>query len=561
MKRKYFIGAMATLLLGACSQDEVMSVKQDGINYSVTTPSLTRAADSYCNEDLPTSFKVWAETTEGNLYINGDVISQQNGNWVDQNGTRYWPTEGALDFYAEVNGDAEFAFNSGAPTFNNFTVKSKVEEQVDLLYAVAKGLSKNDATVNLNFRHALSQVCFRAKNNTKTLSVVIKGVSVGHLTDGGTFTFPTTDTDENYTHPDHGDEVDPDAPDLNGGTWALNAAYETQYDVTLDAAVTLAPNSNVTNLTCPGDDHANGFKKVLTLMPQEVNAWNPQQTGTTYNGAYFLIDLVFNNMAGSTATQVYAGKVAVPVTIDWEQGYRYIYTFVFDEGGNGGWTPDPDDPEPVLANISWDVTVDDFIPAYPDGGESDGTHMDTDNDGGEQGGGGYYVHNLLVKDMFEVGIRIFGTKDSQLCNTTFERCGARGGEGGIYGDIAADLSGCDFVQASQTFLARKKPNKIIKKPPFIDIRANGGLFYLVLIICLISSMSSFINSTISNLSASEFIRFWYLVSLVLLSFIWIANSATKSIAQSPELIAVSQICSHILCLRLYRLLIKPAELL
>ena len=55
MKRKYFIGAMATLLLGACSQDEVMSVRQDGINYSVTTPSLTRAADSYCNEDLETS--------------------------------------------------------------------------------------------------------------------------------------------------------------------------------------------------------------------------------------------------------------------------------------------------------------------------------------------------------------------------------------------------------------------------------------------------------------------------------------------------------------------------
>lgn len=80
MKSKYFIGAMATLLLGACSQDEVMSVRQDGINYSVTTPSLTRAADSYCNEDLPTSFKVWAETTDGNLYINGDVISQQSGN-------------------------------------------------------------------------------------------------------------------------------------------------------------------------------------------------------------------------------------------------------------------------------------------------------------------------------------------------------------------------------------------------------------------------------------------------------------------------------------------------
>lgn len=381
MKSKYFIGAMATLLLGACSQDEVMSVRQDGINYSVTTPSLTRAADSYCNEDLPTSFKVWAETTDGNLYINGDVISQQSGNWVDQNGTRYWPTEGALDFYAEVNGDAEFAFNNGAPTFNNFTVQSNVEKQVDLLYAVAKGLSKEDVTVELNFRHALSQVCFRALNNSTNLSVQIKGISVGHLTNGGTFTFPTTDTDENYTHPDHGDEEDPEAPSLNGGTWALNATYNTQYDVTLDAAVTLAPNSALTNLTCPGDDHANGFKKVLTLMPQEVAAWDPTKTGADYNGAYFLVDLVFNNLAGETTTEVYSGKVAVPVAIDWEQGYRYIYTFVFDEGGNGGWTPDPDDPKPVLANISWDVDVDDFIPVYPDGGEDDGTHLDTDEEG------------------------------------------------------------------------------------------------------------------------------------------------------------------------------------
>ena len=213
-------------------------------------------------------------------------------------------------------GDAEFAFNNGAPTFNNFTVQSNVEKQVDLLYAVAKGLSKKDVTVELNFRHALSQVCFRALNNSTNLRVQIKGISVGHLTNGGTFTFPTTDTNENYTHPNHGDEEDPDAPSLNGGTWALNATYETQYDVTLDAAVTLDPNSALTNLTCPGDDHANGFKKVLTLMPQEVAAWDPTKTGADYNGAYFLVDLVFSNLAGETTTSAGSAHwVALPPTV------------------------------------------------------------------------------------------------------------------------------------------------------------------------------------------------------------------------------------------------------
>lgn len=385
MRSKFFIGAMATLLLGACSQDEVMSVRQDGISYSVTAPNLTRAADSYCNAILPNSFKVWAETSGDDLYINGDVIAKSGNNWVDQSGTRYWPSEGTLDFYAQVNGDAVFAFNSGAPTFNNFTVNSDVEKQVDLMYAVSKGLSKTDGTVPLNFRHALSQVCFRAKNSTKNLSVVIKGVSVGHLTNGGTFTFPTTDTDENYEHPEHGDEEDPNAPTLNGGTWALNNAYETQYNVTLNNAVTVGPNSEVVNLTCPGDDHANGFAKVLTLMPQKVAAWDPTKTGTTFNGAYFLVDLIITNLSGTggTTSEVYEGQAAVPVDINWQQGYRYIYTFVFDEGGNGGWTPDPDDPEPILTTINWDVDVDDFIPAYPDGGnvDGDGTHMDTDEEG------------------------------------------------------------------------------------------------------------------------------------------------------------------------------------
>lgn len=386
MRSKFFIGAMATLLLGACSQDEVMSVRQDGINYSVTTPNLTRAADSYCNAILPNTFKVWAETSDGELYINGDVIAKSGNNWVDQSGTRYWPSEGTLDFYAQVNGDDVFAFNSGAPTFNNFTVNNDVEKQIDLMYAVSKDLDKEDITVPLNFRHALSQVCFRAKNNTTNLVVQIKGVSVGHLTNGGTFTFPTSDTDENYQHPNHGDEVDPDAPTLNGGTWVLNSTYETQYDVTLSNAVTVNPNSQVVNLTCPGDDHINDFAKVLTLMPQEVNAWDPTKTGTTYNGAYFLVDLVISNLSGTggTTSEVYEGKAAVPVDIDWQQGYRYIYTFVFDEGGDGGWTPDPENPEPILTSMKWDVDVDDFIPTYPDGGnEGDGTHMDTDTEGKE----------------------------------------------------------------------------------------------------------------------------------------------------------------------------------
>ena len=383
MKTKYLFGAAAALMMAACSQDELVSVKQDGIAYSVTTAKQTRAADSYCNNILPESFKVWAKTTDGSLYINGDEIRNEGGVWTDQAGTRYWP-EGKLDFYAHVNGEGVFSFNDGAPTFNNFVVKDDVKDQLDLMYSVSRNQEKQgDGKVVLNFRHALSQVCFRAKNNMKTMQVEIKGVSVGHLTNAGTFAFPAESTDKNYVHPSHGDEEDPNAPDLNGGVWTIPTAaqYNTRYDVTpIGGTVTLPAQSGVKNLTCPEDQHENGFEQVLTLLPQEVKAWDPAVKGSDYNGAYFLVNVTLSNVAkndsdAEVATPVYNGLAAVPVNVDWEQGYRYIYTFVFDEGGNGGWTPDPDDPKPILSSIKYDITVDDFIPVDADGEED--TKMDT----------------------------------------------------------------------------------------------------------------------------------------------------------------------------------------
>lgn len=380
MKAKILCGAMAALVLTACSQDEEVCVQQDGIAYSVAVPSQTRAADSYCNNSLPNSFHVWALTNEGELYINGDEIERTGSTWSDKSGTHYWPEGKTLDFYAQVNGDNEFHLNNGAPSFDDFTVKDNVGDQVDLIYSVKKAQSKSgDGKVQLNFRHALSQVCFKAKNNTKAMQVTIKGVSVGHLTNTGSFTFPTTDTDENYVH--HSDDADNKT--LNGGTWAYpdNAQYNKQYDVTpLAGAVTLSPG-DAQNLTCPGDVHdesASTFAQVLTLLPQTVEAWDPAQKGADWNGAYFLVDLALSNITTDNGvdvvTDLYTGKAAIPVSVAWEQGYRYIYTFVFDEGGNGGYTPDPSDPKPVLTSIKYDVTVDDFIPVGPDNGN---TNMDT----------------------------------------------------------------------------------------------------------------------------------------------------------------------------------------
>lgn len=377
MTSKYLYGAAAAaLLLSACSQDEVVNMRQDGINYNVLAKNQTRAADSYCNILLPGHFNVWARTTGDNaLYINGDKIVNNNGSWTDEDGVRYWPQGKNLDFFAHVNGDGVFNYNNGTPTFNNFKVKANVPDQLDLMYAVENNASNSSAPVTINFRHALSQVCFRATNNTKNLQVTIKSVTVGHLTDGGTYTYPTASTTENIVDPDHND-VDNGMQNGVRGTWVLDNNYNNTYTASVNGgSVTLASGDVNTNLTCPGDNHANGFVNVMTLMPQQVNAWDPSQKGASYNGAYFLLDVEIKNVVDNVAgTTVYSGGAVVPVNVDWKEGYRYIYTFIFDEGGNGGFTPNPDDPQPVLAGIQYNVTVDDFIPVNGDGS---GTGMDT----------------------------------------------------------------------------------------------------------------------------------------------------------------------------------------
>lgn len=52
------------MMLTACSQDEILKINEDEISFNVSSISNTRAADSYCNNFLPSSFRVWAQNTD-----------------------------------------------------------------------------------------------------------------------------------------------------------------------------------------------------------------------------------------------------------------------------------------------------------------------------------------------------------------------------------------------------------------------------------------------------------------------------------------------------------------
>lgn len=391
------------MAMASCSQDETIGINHDGdeITFNVVTNSATRAADVYCNQNLPSGFYVSA-ISDGKTYIDKDYVTGENGNWTNTSGTRYWP-ETAVDFYAHVNAGTSYKWSvdgAGKATakFENFAVNGTVADQVDLLYAVKTGQKKADGTVNLNFRHALSQIVFQAKNTNANLYVEIAGVSVANVGGTNTFTFPSANTETNIVdHDENADGVYEDGEfgssinyDASWGSWAALTQGTEKYDV--DFTKTEVPGNNtLVSLTTANETGKEYNSNAMLLLPQKTIAWDPEASplpGAEKNtGSYLLVDCAIFNVAGDDYAEGddvclwgepqgsgwTTKELAIPVAFDWEQGKKYVYTLVFGEG-NGGYNPDPDpedpdpeDPDPVLVPITFEITVDDFD--LVDGGE------------------------------------------------------------------------------------------------------------------------------------------------------------------------------------------------
>ena len=385
------------MAMASCSQDETIGINHDGdeITFNVVTNNATRAEDVYCNQNLPGGFYVSA-ISDGKTYIDKDYVTGSNGNWTNTSGTRYWP-ETAVDFYAHVNGGDAYKWNNGSPKFEGFTVNNTVGSQVDLLYAVKKNQSKTNGTVNLNFRHALSQIVFQAKNTNANLYVEIAGVSVANVGGTNTFTFPSENTETNIVdHDENADGVYEDGEfgsgisyDASWGTW--NALTSGSITYSVDFTKTPVPGNNtLVALTTANETGKEYNSNAMLLLPQNTTAWKPNDNplpGATGNtGSYLLVDCAIFNVAGTDYAEGddvclwgepqgsgwTTKELAIPVAFDWQQGKKYVYTLVFGKG-NGGYDPDPEpdpdpeNPDPVLVPITFEITVEDF--ELVDGGE------------------------------------------------------------------------------------------------------------------------------------------------------------------------------------------------
>ena len=384
MKLKLFLLATSAVALASCSSDAVVEDNAAGnaIQFSATANQASRAADYYCNNALPADFNVWASVGGKQYFANENFAREGATTSYKITGTdRYWPAE-EVSFWALKNHQNQDWKVNGMTT--EFTVADAATDQHDLIYAYTKatraGVTNGQAPIN--FRHALSQIVFQAKNDNPKIRVKINKVEVVNVAGKGVFTLPDGDNVTNTNVNDHG-QAEASAAKTGLGSWVNDAADKTF--TTGNFPLTLIKNT-VTNLTnnrfgiAAEHETANPTYSLL-LLPQEIAALDLKNKSkadvlTALNGgAHFLVYCTIQNVAGGnedddvylwadkTNDKVKTKAIAIPVNqtaavYTWKQGKKYIYTFNFTNNGHGGF--DPGTGEDVLIPISFTVTVDDF---------------------------------------------------------------------------------------------------------------------------------------------------------------------------------------------------------
>ena len=202
---------------------------------------------------------------------------------------------------------------------------------------------------------------FKGKCENSKIYVEISGVQICKIKNVGDFALPTASTDaKNINHGPSGWETS-----LASGNYGVWSNQEGSVTNAVSFAATALTDAGV-NLTYTTADYATN--NIIYMVPQTLTPWEASNGGTipaSQDGSYFLLTAKIWNVAGVAVDKdndvvIYDGDIAIPTDNRvFEGGKRYVYTFIFTAGGNGGWTPDP--VTPVLTPVKFTVTVDDFV--------------------------------------------------------------------------------------------------------------------------------------------------------------------------------------------------------
>ena len=307
-KKTSLLVAIASVMLAtSCSESQDvmggvnLSNQTIQINPSVGHPS-SRAVET--NVSNLGSFRVSAFQASQANHMDKVLYSNKGGAWTTDAGKFFWPVEGDLHFYAyapEVPGAADapgtYEITSSSQKLVNFSPCASAAEQKDFVYAYAKGNLTDNGTngVDVDFKHALTEVSIAAKNDNSAYTVEVTGVRIGNVKSKGTFTFPA----------------------VGGATpasWDLAGSGVANYETTWTTA-------NKLGKTVSSLDAKN---VAFMLLPQQL-ATNTKAK----DGNYIALKVKITMQGGEVLHNDWA---YIGIDTNWEMGKHYTYTLDFTSG-------------------------------------------------------------------------------------------------------------------------------------------------------------------------------------------------------------------------------------
>lgn len=416
--------AIALTLLGSCSSDEVLK-DSDGsqrIVFSVATENASRAVDGgYFNSTTPPgNFYAWAKVNVAsdnasdnklkNYFQYQDFAKQGETSTYINDLPYFWPknTADQLHIYA-INVGPKTWLNHGWDGHNfkmfetdelndpNDATKGKKKsvmdttgfyhekkltffqlegnyDQYDLLYAYTIKSRPDNGVAQLNFRHALSQICFKITN--KMPHTYIEPIQVGIANTAIKASMKITGVTDVHNSPAYSCEWFDYKYDGLSDIENIDTKQNNFHWGLFDIDPHLMCN-DILDLTDP--------KYAMLLIPQKWNpttAYNPSEhvgknawkqmgtfieiicrirnlgTSDTPNNA--VDEYILGSAGDYTKDEEKAcrGRIAIPQSFAWEPGKRYIYNITFTAGGTAGY--DVSDGKPAIVPIKLTVQVEDF---------------------------------------------------------------------------------------------------------------------------------------------------------------------------------------------------------
>lgn len=438
--KKLIFASLAIAALASCSQESTMDVAitsaQIPIQFSTYSSSATTKGNPVdSNTEFQTTgaqFKVsaYANLTASKTfgkYFNFSTVEYGSSAWENKD-DMYYPNEAAtilFGAYYPSGADGLSEAEGSTPDFEPTAITAPVltipytvygdypssnsktvADQDDLMYAVTSfGYSAPtteesaststdpdaDMTVNLHFKHALTQVAFTATKDSD-LDVVVNSITICNVVNGGTFKAESVTDASNTTDAADGTVGDANVDVDDMGAWTLpDSKTYNHYTAAMAGSASVTVGDEVTSLTNTDD--------ALMLIPQALTAWTYANSGTdagsdsatatvTGTGSYLAIDCTITH--ADAEVPIIDGIVYVPfstsgITYDsattsfnttyanaWAPGYKITYNLVFGGGytdptpgttptiPDPGNEPDPDDLVSTLRAITYTMSIDEW---------------------------------------------------------------------------------------------------------------------------------------------------------------------------------------------------------